>query len=467
MKNKIFITVVCIVIFCSALRVCAETESYLVKFKDGFLPDAYKYNLEEVNADRGIYSAKNLEVLKPIREHIEYTSENSKVTLIEGMKDVVPFSLRDSAMESEYAQFDLIHPDAGWKLEAYGNDIRVAVIDSGCAEHADLKNNLLQGKNYLKGTVDTTDNNGHGTHVAGVIAAEINGTGIAGIAPKAKIVPLKCFDPSQGTYVDDLLDAIYDAVDVYGCKVINMSWGLANNDPFLKEAIDYAASKGVIMIAAVGNYGGKTLYYPAAYDNVIGVASVGSDKVISSFSQYNSSVLVAALGESVKSTGKSGDYVIKSGTSQAAPMVSGVAAIAMSIDESLTRDEFCQLLAETAEDLGDSGYDVKYGYGLVNEEALVNKLIQNVGYYVSPVNVINDKAYVLIKNSTDHQLKATSVFSEYNQNKFFKCTPVRVTLEPYNETKIEITSDRNEISHFLWKDLNSLEPVVQKRIWKK
>lgn len=467
MKSKILFFVFCMMFLCSVAVVRADTGSYLVKFKNGFRPDIFEYNLIEVNTQRGIYLADNLESLKSVEQHVEYYAQNSEVCLIEDGEIVMPFSLRNNSADSEFAQLKLINAQAGWEVEAYGNDIRVAVIDSGCAEHEELKNNLLGGKNYFTGSTDVTDNDGHGTHVAGIIASQLDGTGVAGVAPKAKIVPLKCFDPSKSTYVDDLLKAIYDAVDLYHCKVINMSWGLTANNPALKEAIDYAYEKGVIMVAAVGNYGSKTLYYPAAYSNVIGVASVGADKVRSSFSQCNNSVLVAALGENVRSANTEGGYLYMSGTSQATPMVAGVAAVALSIDGKLTNSKFTQLLIETAEDLGANGYDVYYGYGLVNEKALVEKLMQDVGCYVSPVNVKNNKAYVLIKNNAENKLKATSVFSEYNQGKFYRCTPVEVTLEPFKEMVIEIKSDRDKISHFLWSSLNSLEPVVEKRVWNK
>lgn len=464
MKNKTKFIVICMIIMlCPMFKVHADSGGYLIKFQEGYHPNIYEYNLKEVNADRGIYSANNLGDLKPIEDYIEYTSQNSRVTLIEGEETISPFSLPEDELYSEQWQLQLINADAGWKLETYGNDIKVAVIDSGCFEHEDLKNNLLEGKNYLTGTTDVTDNNGHGTHVSGIIAAEMNDVGIVGVAPKAKIVPLKCFDPSHDTYVEDILDAIYDAVDVYGCKIINMSWGLKNDDPFLQEAIDYADSKDVILIAAVGNYGSTTMYYPAAYENVIGVSSVGIEKNKSSFAQYNKSVLVTASGEKVKSTYKDGGYQILQGTSQAAPMVSGLAAVALSMNEDMTSEEFRQLLTETAEDLGENGYDVKFGYGLVNEEALINRLMQNVEYYVSPINIRGGDAYVLIKNNTESILKASSIFSEYNQGKFIGCNETQITLLPDKEIIVKTKNNSNKISHFLWSGLDNLMTLATKR----
>lgn len=451
------------IMLCPMFKVHADSSGYLIKFQEGYHPNIYEYNLKEVNVDRGIYSANNLEDLKPIEDYIEYTSQNSMVTLIEGEETISPFSLPEDELYSEQWQLQLINADAGWKLETYGNDIKVAVIDSGCYEHEDLKNNLLEGKNYLTGTTDVTDNNGHGTHVSGIIAAEMNDIGIVGVAPKAKIVPLKCFDPSHDTYVEDILDAIYDAVDVYGCKIINMSWGLKNDDPFLQEAIDYADSKGIILIAAVGNYGSTTKYYPATYENVIGVSSVGIEKNKSSFAQYNKSVLVTASGEKVKSTYKDGSYQVLQGTSQAAPMVSGLAAVALSMDENLTSEEFRQLLVETAEDLGEEDYDVKFGYGLVNEDALINRLMQDIEYYVSPINIRDGDLYVLIKNNTESILKASSIFSEYNNDKFVGCNQTQITLLPDKEIIIKTEKNRNKISHFLWSGLNNLTPLTAKR----
>ncbi len=464
MKNVTKIIIICIMILlCSVFVVYAEGDGYLVRFQDGYCPDVYEYNLEEVNARRGIYSADNPELLKPIEGFIEYISPNSKVELIEGAEGVTFFSLAEDELYPEQWQLQLINADAGWKLETYGNDVKVAVIDSGCFEHDDLKNNLLEGKNYIADDESTWDNHGHGTHVSGVIAAEMNNMGISGVAPKAKIVPLKCFDPSYDTYVEDILDAIYDAVDVFGCKIINMSWGLTADAPSLKEAIDYADSKGVILIAAVGNDGTTTTYYPAAYENVIGVGSVGMDKTKSQFSQHNKSVMVTATGEKVKSTYKDGGYQILEGTSQAAPMVSGIAAVALSMKENLTSEEFRALLTETTEDLGDEGYDVNFGYGLVDESALLNRLMGDIDCYTSPINLRDEDAYVLIRNNTENILNAISIFSKYDNGKFTGFGETQITLLPGKEILIKTARNSDKISHFLWSDFERLVPLATKR----
>ena len=113
--------------------------------------------------------------------------------------------------------------------------------------------------------------------------------------PKVRLVPLKCFD-DKTTNVSVICKAIYGAVDDFGCDVINMSFGLMEDSIALKEAIDYAAGKGVIIVAAVGNDGTEELCYPAAYDNVIGVGSVDKNEGVSSVSQHNKSVFITAPG---------------------------------------------------------------------------------------------------------------------------------------------------------------------------
>ncbi len=465
MKYRIcFVLVVFMALLpCMVFSAFADSNGYLVKFIDGYLPDIYQYNLKEVNAGKGIYTTDDLGGLKTIDEYIEYTSQNSSVSLIRGEEPVSMLSLPQDPAYPDQWNLECVNADAGWELEAYGNDIKVAVIDSGCFEHDDLKGNLLKGKNYLDGTHDVTDNDGHGTHVSGIIAAQMDGYGIAGVAPKAKIVPLKCFDPSTDTYAEDILDAIYDAVDVYQCDIINMSWCVQNDNPFLKKAIDYADSKGVILVAAVGNYSSKTLCYPAAYENVIGVSSIAADKTYSSFAQYNDSVLVTAPGERIISTFNDGSYRYGSGTSQATPLVSGIAAIALSINEKMTSAQFRQMLIETTEDLGDMGYDVHYGYGLVDEAAFLNNVMKSIDYYVSPINVLDGNAYVLIKNNTLSVLNAVSIFSEYNSDRFAGCAQEILELYPDEEKIVRINNSSNKISHFLWSSFDSLAPVAEKR----
>ncbi len=455
----------------------ADDGTYIVKFTDGYVPDMTEYALEEVYARQGLYLTYDIGRLKPIEKYIESISPNEVVYLIED--EILPddeisfcedaeFTVMSLPRDNYYSQqwhLPMITADAAWNFEAYGNEIRVAVIDSGCSPHPDIAENLLEGKNYFDGSTDVTDNNGHGTHVSGIIAAQMNGMGCVGVAPKAKIVPLKCFDPNENTLISDLTSAIYEAVDVYGCQIINMSWGADKDAPDLKNAIEYAADKGVILVAAAGNYGTSQSSYPAAYDDVIGVSSINENKEKSTFAQYYIGVTVTAPGENIVSLYKGGNkYARATGTSQATPQIAGMAAIALSMDPDMANAEFVQLLTGTAEDLGDEGYDVMYGYGLVSMEAFIDALFEDIPYYVSPINANGDETYVLIKNNTDSDFSAVSIFSKYNGRRFVGRSQYMVTLPVGGATTVRIDNgEKREISHFLWGSAEYIRPFTAKR----
>jgi subtilisin family serine protease len=224
---------------------------------------------------------------------------------------------------------------------------------------------------------NTEDDVGHGTFVTGLIAAATNNAlGIAGIAPDAEIVPLKAFKMDRGQTVGTVASvsgAIWGAVDRYGCQVLNLSLGTNNDTMTLKNAINHAAKKGVILIAAAGNQGTNQLFYPAAYDNVIGVGAVDRDQNVASFSQQNASVFVTAPGQNLYGLYFSA-YGTGSGTSYAAPIVTAAAALALSVAPDLTQEQFQALLQQTAEDLGDTGYDTSYGWGLLRVDRMLDAL---------------------------------------------------------------------------------------------
>lgn len=437
----------------------AEKNGYLVKFEKGFIPDCEKYNLCEIDAEKGIYKSYVSNFDDELLRYIEYIDENSVVTLNKDLEPVSTFSLPADDLYYELCQMQLINADTSWKLETYGNDVKIGVIDSGCYAHSELKGNLLKGWNFLENNRDTDDNVGHGTHVSGIIAAEMNESGVIGVAPKAKIVPLKCFDKVLPTYIEDIYDAICAAVDTYDCKIINMSWGQGEDNEFLKEAITYAHEKGVILVAAVGNYSGTALYYPAAYDEVIGVGSVNKEKNRSYFSQYNQSVTVMAPGETVKGLSIGGGFRELTGTSQATPMISGIAAAALSAKPSLTSEEFKNILISTAEDLGTSGYDRYYGFGLADEEALFDELLKGESLYISPINEEENSSYVLVKNNGTNTINGVSTFGSYENSRFVSGATKNITLFPGKEIILKTGKTENELAHFLWNGLNTMKPL--------
>lgn len=326
--------------------------------------------LDEVGfVDFAVVGASELAALLVADESLLY-EENREVRLLGDYSDTY-YALK--------WDLNLIGAEIAWDAGYMGNGVKIAVIDTGVqTSHPDLRENLLPGACYVDTTGDITDTNGHGTFVAGMIAAGLNGIGSVGAAPQAKIVPLKCFNEKTGK-LSDLIAALRDAVDAFDCKIINLSLGLPEGSELLRQAVNYAIDAGCIVVAAVGNDGTNTLYYPAAYDGVIGVGSVNSAKVVSSFSQQNKSVMLVAPGENVVSTYCNGGYASWSGTSFAAPLVSAAAAVLLGIDNTLESFAMAELLTKYAEDLGDIGYDTAYGYGLLNLGRAIRALRKTPG----------------------------------------------------------------------------------------
>lgn len=457
--------------FLVCLSVSASAASgYIVKLKDGFCPSESR-GLTVINEECRLYYAESEDSLEPIKAYAEAVSPNYE---IEAPEPILEPSLASDSYYSKQWAIEALKADAPWELETYGNDIRIAVIDSGCANHSDLYDNVLPGQNYYVtvpnnfgdfsdvSPIDVTDNIGHGTHVSGIIAAiSDNGIGIKGIASKAKIVPLKCFENGYGTSIYMLITAICDAVDKYDCKIINMSWTSDYNTGLLQAAIDYAYSKGAILVAAAGNSGNSTVYYPAGYSNVIGVGSINSDKSKSSFSNFNESVTVTAPGASIMST-YPGGYASASGTSQATPMISALAAIALSAKPDLTNAEFTEIITSTAEDLGNEGYDYQFGYGLADAKAMMEKLLDGSEGYISPVNYENGIPHVLIKNTTASKMEYLSGFAGYSSNKMTFCNVCPVSLDSGKSCTVSGENMGENPSAYLWQKSN-LSPLWYKR----
>jgi len=371
----------------------AEHDGYIIRLEPGpsLLSDGQSLpeGVEEIRGDQRLYKTADETLIAELEAAglLAYAEPDYPAYLLE---------LPDDPMLDSQWDLTMIGMERVWERgltgeQADGTAVRVGIIDSGLyAGHEDLADSrVLRGVNLLaeEGTddrYDTSDSVGHGTFIAGTIAAAAdNGAGIAGIAPGAELLPLKCFDSTKGN-VSDIVEAIYAGTDA-GCRVLNMSFGVeeAYAGQALAEAIAYAAEEDVILVAAVGNSssggtGGDPLLYPAAYEEVIGVGAVDGEKEISYFSHRNSSVCVTAPGEALCGLDISApdDYKTGKGTSFAAPEVAAAAALALSVDPELTPEEFGALLRLSSEDLGEAGYDTVYGHGLLNIAALL-ELLEN------------------------------------------------------------------------------------------
>lgn len=283
------------------------------------------------------------------------------------------------------AQWNLenMNVPAAWAKGQFGDGVTVAVIDSGLYGAADGESHedidpakVVSPYNAISGGTNVSDDHGHGTFVAGMIIANTNNSaGIAGIMPNVKLMPIKVSTKDRDASISDVIKAIEYAVD-NGADIINMSLGTNDFSEALKTACDNAVEKGVIIVAAAGNDGSSKPCYPAAYDSVIGVGSLTSDNLLAATSQYGESVYVTAPGAGVVSTDNvSNGYKRSSGTSFASPEAAALAAMAKSIDGTMNQDSFKKLLQDTCTDLGETGHDSLYGYGMLNFEKAANALL--------------------------------------------------------------------------------------------
>ncbi|MDR7073308.1 S8 family peptidase [Fictibacillus barbaricus] len=258
-----------------------------------------------------------------------------------------------------------IETDRAWDKTKGASSVVVAVIDGGVdLEQKDLVNRIVSPYDMIAKSPNTLTPDEHGTHVAGIIGASINNTiGVAGVAPYTKIMPIDVFDGDYAS-TSDVIDGIYYAVD-HGADIINMSLGGYYSSDLFNNAVQYAYTKGVVVIAAAGNEDTDEPHYPSSYPNVISVGSTDDDDTISSFSNYGD-IDITAPGRDIYSTLPRNYFGSMSGTSMASPVVAGVAALILADNPNLTNEEVAQRLYSTADDLGEAGKDEYYGNGRVN-----------------------------------------------------------------------------------------------------
>lgn len=262
-----------------------------------------------------------------------------------------------------------------------GAGVDVAVIDTGIdVGHPDLDDNYQGGWDFVHGDLVPDDENGHGTHVAGIITAGNNNEGVIGVAPEANLWALKVFDNTGSGYYSDIIAAIGWCVD-NEIEVANMSLGGIIRSRALQQACDNAYDAGVLLVAAAGNESSRQILYPAKYDSVIAVSATDVDDSLAWFSNFGRQIELAGPGVAILSTMPTyhvtlndppyslpQNYAALSGTSMATPHVSATAALVIAagiLGSTNVRNQ----LDTTAEDLGDPGRDNYFGYGLVDAQA--------------------------------------------------------------------------------------------------
>lgn len=271
-----------------------------------------------------------------------------------------------------------VHAEEAWNITRGSHDLLVAVVDTGIDyNHPDLAANYVPlGYNWVLGNHDPQDDYGHGTHVAGTIAAvSDNGIGVAGLA-NVSVMAEKVLASDGSGYFDWIANGIINATDA-GAKIISMSLGSSYDSQLVHDAVNYAYESGVLLIAAAGNDGADWKEYPAGYDEVVAVAATDASDKTAHFSNYGDWVEVAAPGVGICSTmpihhvtlndyGIPMNYANLSGTSMACPHVSGIAALIWSNYPNMTRDSVRRWLRYNGDDLGPKDDDIYYGYGRIN-----------------------------------------------------------------------------------------------------
>jgi len=256
-----------------------------------------------------------------------------------------------------------------WDITAGSSNILIAVLDSGVdLAHPDLAGRILPGFDFVGNQANALDDYGHGTAVGGtIVASGNNGIGVAGVAYGCSVLAVKVMDSTGSAAHSTIAEGIEYAVQ-QGARIINLSLGGDCSSMTLQNAIDYAWSNNVLVVAAAGNNGGTVPQYPAACDHVLAVSATEPDDSRCWFSSYGSYVTLFAPGDNIWTTQRdlSNPYGAWSGTSFSSPVVAAVAALVLSLSPSLSNSQVVEVLKETADDLGAVGYDSVFAYGRVN-----------------------------------------------------------------------------------------------------
>ncbi len=301
---------------------------------------------------------------------------------------------------------------------AKGNGVAVAILDSGIdTDHTDLQSNYRGGKNF-QGADPPEDDYGHGTAVSGVSGAAINGVGLIGVAPELDLYAVKVLNATGSGAYSKVVAGIEWSVD-NGMKIINISGG-GDHQTSIERACNAAWDDGILIIAAAGNDPDpedcQSKIYPANYENVVAVSATDDDDSMYESSCTGSYVELAAPGEDITTTWLADGYTVGSGTSASAPHVTGVAALIWACNPSMTNAQVRQRLQDTAEDLGASGQDDQYGYGLVDAEAAVTQAWVVTDVTPSTYETHGEPVYIYVQVRNDAAFSDTCFVTAYAED---------------------------------------------------
>jgi len=406
---------------------------------------------------------------KSLAETLEHYKNNPKVEYAEPdyirQASIVP---NDPSYSSQWALPKISAPQ-GWNITTGSSSVTIAVLDTGIDySHPDLSakmwlnadeipDNSLdddgngyvddnKGWNFLyPGNNNPLDDNGHGTHVAGIAAAATNNlTGIAGVSWGARLMPLRVLDSFGYGYDSDVAEAIAYAVN-NGAKVINLSLGGSSSSDTLLDAVNDAWGSGCVIAAAAGNSGSSIPWYPAAYDNCISVAATDSNDSKASFSNFGSTIDIAAPGVDILSTYWDThdwhNYLSLDGTSMATPHVAGLASLLFSQDSGIINSQVRSLIENNADDLGSLGWDQYFGNGRINlyQSLLAGDITPPsipTGLIAQPGDVGDTRVELTWNSNSEPDLAGYNLYRSQNDINYSKINAGLITATGYTDNSV-------------------------------
>ncbi|MBI3027437.1 S8 family serine peptidase [Candidatus Woesearchaeota archaeon] len=319
-------------------------EEFIIKFKDNVknLPNIEKR--KEIKNKTIMLAKGQVGDIRTLlaRNDVDYIEYNDKINL---NSDFIPDNVYKTNAPNVWNNTN-------------GSGIKIAIVDSGISQHDDLS--IAGGVSFI--SENYSDNNGHGTAVSGIVSALLNNNGIVGISPSAEIYAVKIFENNEGNLYD-AVEAIEWAID-NKMDIIIMSWGLNSYSKILEDSLYKAYQNGILLIASTGNDGENKILYPAHYPQVIAVGAIDKNNNRASFSNYGNKLELVVPGVDINSTSLGNSYSVYSGTSMATPHIAGISALIKSYQPNLTNCYIREVLRKSAIDLGKTGFDEDYGYGL-------------------------------------------------------------------------------------------------------
>lgn len=396
MVRKAFIAFILgfIFLFNSNLSAHAENQSdiqVLIEFKQSVNPQVvYQANGEILHS----FPFLHLIAANVPKENLDMITSNPNVSTVTEDQPV------ETTSQTKSWGYTTVKPKSSKGASLTGKGVNVAVIDTGISQHPDLA--IKGGYNAIAGsnTANYQDDNGHGTIVAGIIAAQDNSIGTVGIAPDVNLYAVKALGQDGTGSESDVIAGIVWCMQ-NNIDVINMSLSSPDSTPFLHDIIQKATQQGITIVAAAGNDGNAdgsddTIEYPAKYSEVIAVGAVDQAKHRASFSGSGSELELASPGVSIVSTSNDGGYLSESGTSMATPYVTGIVALYKEEYPDMSQAELRDVVDRNALDLGKKGKDSLYGYGLA-QAPLTHSGFTDVGssyWDMSDIRYLSDQKII-------------------------------------------------------------------------